>query len=201
MRPRARFGILTGVFTLVLMTTAVPAARAERAGQEVPPSGGQGRGGRGNQPIVLNADDVAAFPEPPADIRDVRDGIARGHLAMIEYDSKTVGTKRRMHVYTPSGYSQDTKYPVLYLLHGIGGDEQEWQRVATLNVLPDKPRRRRQSDADDRRDAQRSRAGERPCRRQHHGCRASVCHVRARLVRGLIPAIESPLRFGAWPSR
>jgi enterochelin esterase-like enzyme len=140
---------------------------------------------------VLNADDVAAFPEPPADIRDVRDGIARGHLAMIEYDSKTVGTKRRMHVYTPSGYSQDTKYPVLYLLHGIGGDEQEWQRVATLNVLLDQPRRRRQSDADDRRDAQRSRAGERPCRRQHHGCRASVWHVRARLVRGLIPAIES----------
>ena len=37
----------------------------------------------------------------------------------------------RMRVYTPPGYSKDKKYPVLYLLHGIGGDETEWQRLAT----------------------------------------------------------------------
>ncbi len=49
---------------------------------------------------------------------------------MIEYDSKTVGTTRKMNVYTPPGYSKDKKYPVLYLLHGIGGDETEWQRFA-----------------------------------------------------------------------
>ena len=35
-----------------------------------------------------------------------------------------------MNVYTPPGYSKDKKYPVLYLLHGIGGDEAEWQRFA-----------------------------------------------------------------------
>ena len=34
-----------------------------------------------------------------------------------------------MLVYTPPGYSTDRKYPVLYLLHGIGGDETEWQRL------------------------------------------------------------------------
>ena len=44
----------------------------------------------------------------------------------IEYDSKTVGVKRKAQVYTPPGYSKDKKYPVLYLLHGIGGDEYEW---------------------------------------------------------------------------
>ena len=42
-----------------------------------------------------------------------------------------------MQVYTPPGYSKDKKYPVLYLLHGIGGDETEWQRFATPNVLLD----------------------------------------------------------------
>ena len=42
-----------------------------------------------------------------------------------------------MLVYTPPGYSTDTKYPVLYLLHGIGGDETEWQRFVTPNVLFD----------------------------------------------------------------
>ncbi len=44
----------------------------------------QARGGRGAQPIVLNADDVAAFPEPPADIVAVRGGVARGRLEMID---------------------------------------------------------------------------------------------------------------------
>ena len=42
-----------------------------------------------------------------------------------------------MQVYTPPGYSTDRKYPVLYLLHGIGGDETEWQRFATPNVMLD----------------------------------------------------------------
>src|ERR1035438_4548607 len=56
---------------------------------------------------------------------------------MIEYDSKTVGTTRKMQVYTPPGYSADKKYPVLYLLHGIGGDETEWERFATPDVVLD----------------------------------------------------------------
>jgi enterochelin esterase-like enzyme len=109
-------------------------------GGQTPPAGQPGRGGRGgrgNQPIVLNPDDVAAFPEPPADIVAVREGTPKGKLEMIEYDSKTVGTRRKMQVYTPPGYSTDKKYPVLYLLHGIGGDETEWQRFATPNVLLD----------------------------------------------------------------
>jgi enterochelin esterase-like enzyme len=86
---------------------------------------------------VLNPDDVAVFPEPSNDIVAVREGIAKGKLEMIEYDSKTVGTRRKMQVYTPPGYSTARKYPVLYLLHGIGGDETEWQRFATPNVLLD----------------------------------------------------------------
>ena len=56
---------------------------------------------------------------------------------MITYESKSVGTTRKMQVYTPPGYSSDKKYPVLYLLHGIGGDETEWQRFAHPNVLLD----------------------------------------------------------------
>lgn len=87
--------------------------------------------------IVLGPDDKPAFAEPPADLVAKRDGIAHGKLEMIEYDSKTVGTKRKMQVYTPPGYSADQKYPVLYLLHGIGGDETEWQRFATPDVLLD----------------------------------------------------------------
>jgi len=42
-----------------------------------------------------------------------------------------------MRVYTPPGYSTARKYPVLYLLHGIGGDETEWQRFAKPNFVLD----------------------------------------------------------------
>ena len=93
--------------------------------------------GRFGGPIVLGPDDKPAFPDPPAGFDARRDDIAHGKLEMIEYDSKTVGCKRKMQLYTPPGYSKDKKCPVLYLLHGIGGDETEWQRFATPNVLLD----------------------------------------------------------------
>jgi enterochelin esterase-like enzyme len=98
---------------------------------------GKARRGRFNAPIILGPDDKAAFDEPPAGFNVKRDNIPHGKLEMIEYDSKTVGTKRRMNVYTPPGYTKDNKYPVLYLLHGIGGDESEWERAAKPDVLLD----------------------------------------------------------------
>ena len=104
----------------------------ENAGNRPP----QRPGGFGG-PIVLNPDDVQAYPEPPSGIDANRAEIPHGKLEMVEYDSKTVGTRRKMQVYTPPGYSPDKKYPVLYLLHGIGGDETEWQRYAAPNLLLD----------------------------------------------------------------
>ncbi|AYD48017.1 alpha/beta hydrolase-fold protein [Arachidicoccus soli] len=52
--------------------------------------------------------------------------IPHGQIDTIYYKSKTVDTTRRALVYLPPGYSSNKKYPVLYLLHGIGGDEFEW---------------------------------------------------------------------------
>jgi enterochelin esterase-like enzyme len=86
--------------------------------------------------IVLNPDDVPAFPDPPSDIISEKI-VPHGRLEMVSYDSKSVGTTRKMHVYTPPGYSTEKRYPVLYLLHGIGGDETEWQRYAKPNILFD----------------------------------------------------------------
>jgi len=91
----------------------------------------------GPGPIVLNPDDVPAFPAPPAGFDTRRDGIPHGKLEMVTYESKSVGTTRKMNVYTPPGYSDGKKYPVLYLLHGIGGDETEWERFAHPDVLLD----------------------------------------------------------------
>jgi enterochelin esterase-like enzyme len=95
-----------------------------------------GRGGFGG-PITLGPDDKAAFPPPPEGFDVAREGIAHGKLEMIEYDSKSVGNKRKALVYTPPGYSANTKYPVLYLLHGIGGDEEEWHRGGHPEIILD----------------------------------------------------------------
>src|SRR5262245_56921066 len=90
------------------------------------------------QPGGGKTDDKAEkFPAPPKGFDAKRDGIDRGKLETVEYDSKTVGVKRKAQVYTPPGYSKDKKYPVLYLLRGIGGDEKEWTRGGVANVILD----------------------------------------------------------------
>lgn len=50
-----------------------------------------------------------------------------GDLSFVWFDSPTLSCSRRMAVYTPHGYNESNeKYPVLYLLHGTGGDEEAW---------------------------------------------------------------------------
>ncbi len=64
----------------------------------------------GGRPLVYEAQDVP-----------------HGNVSAVWYDSPRVGQKRRMMVYTPAGYDQGKqRYPVLYLLHGSGGDETAW---------------------------------------------------------------------------
>jgi enterochelin esterase-like enzyme len=93
--------------------------------------------GANSWPIKLNPDDQQVFPCPPVGFDVKRDDIPHGQLTMVEYHSTTVGTERQMQVYTPPGYTTDKKYPVLYLLHGIGGDETEWERFVAPDVILD----------------------------------------------------------------
>lgn len=120
---------------VLILACSVALVRADDPQQRGPQRGGEPRGFGG--PIVLNDDDKPAFAEPPEGFNTPRDGILQGTLEMIEYDSKTVGTTRKMLVYTPPGYTTEKKYPVLYLLHGIGGDETEWRRFAAPDHLFD----------------------------------------------------------------
>lgn len=116
---------------LLLLGMHLPFIMAQDASDR--PNRPRGFGG----PIQLNEDDVAAFETPPKEFKTKREDIPHGKLEMVSYESKTVGTTRKMQVYTPPGYSADQKYPVLYLLHGIGGDETEWQRFANVDVMLD----------------------------------------------------------------
>ncbi|NLN37058.1 MAG: esterase family protein, partial [Bacteroidales bacterium] len=63
----------------------------------------------------------------------------RGNLKSVWYDSPTIGFQRRMTVYTPYGYETNPrkKYPVLYLLHGAGGDEEAWSSMGRARQILD----------------------------------------------------------------
>jgi enterochelin esterase-like enzyme len=72
---------------------------------------------------------IKAQPGPaPKDFDLYQATIKHGRLDTISYDSKTTGALRKAVIYTPPGYVKNKRYPVLYLLHGIGGDEYEWLR-------------------------------------------------------------------------
>lgn len=61
-----------------------------------------------------------------SDLYKVND-VPHGTVSRVWYDSPALGMKRRLTVYTPPGYETGTKsYPVFYLLHGMGGDEEAW---------------------------------------------------------------------------
>ena len=59
----------------------------------------------------------------------------KGKMKKIQYYSKVIGEKREVYVYTPPRYTKDKKYPVLYLLHGIGCDGSQWISMKADNVL------------------------------------------------------------------
>jgi enterochelin esterase-like enzyme len=92
---------------------------------------GAGREQEGKQ------DRTGPFPEAPKGFDARREGVPRGKVEAVEYDSKSTGGKRRLVVYTPPGYSKENRYPVLYLLHGAGGDETNWTRMLAADAILD----------------------------------------------------------------
>ncbi|HYC87161.1 MAG TPA: alpha/beta hydrolase-fold protein [Chryseosolibacter sp.] len=76
-------------------------------------------------------------PGKLADLIAVQD-VPHGNVTSVWYPSPTLGAQRRMYVYTPPGYEQvKDKYPVMYLLHGGGGDEDGWINRGRANYILD----------------------------------------------------------------
>ena len=79
----------------------------------------------------------------PPGFDKVQTNIPHGKIDSFNYKSKTVGTTRQSLIYTPPGYSKKPvrdggkKYPVLYLLHGIGGDDKEWLHGGNPQIILD----------------------------------------------------------------
>ena len=89
----------------------------------------------GGPQIEVNFDEYKAAPQG---FDQEREGIAKGTVKLIEYQSESVGTTRKANVYLPPKYDAKKKYSVLYLLHGIGGDENEWYKDGGVpNIIMD----------------------------------------------------------------
>lgn len=113
------------------MIFAAAVALAVSAGANAQPGGGMMFGGM--QQIDVKYNDYVAAPEG---YDQETAGIERGKVEVLEYKSTTVGTNRLVTVYLPPKYDSNKKYPVLYLLHGIGGDHQEWMQ-GVPNIIMD----------------------------------------------------------------
>ncbi len=89
--------------------------------------------------LVAPAMALAQTPLAPApkgfDV--ARDGIAKGTVETVEYESRTVGAKRPVTIYTPPGFSKDIKYPVFYLLHGATDDHNTWMKKGSAPAILD----------------------------------------------------------------
>jgi enterochelin esterase-like enzyme len=87
--------------------------------------------------LLFSLPGLSQVQQMPPGFDAVKENIPHGKIDTISYTSKTVGTTRRALIYTPPGYSKKKKYPVLYLLHGIGGDEKEWLNGGHPQVILD----------------------------------------------------------------
>jgi enterochelin esterase-like enzyme len=83
-------------------------------------------------------DNLLMISGPGSDLWDFKD-VPHGTMHLVWYPSPTLKQeRRRMYVYTPPGYeANQTRYPVLYLLHGGGGDEDAWVTMGRANVILD----------------------------------------------------------------
>ncbi|MDE5785906.1 MAG: esterase [Duncaniella sp.] len=87
---------------------------------------------------IASLSSIVIVPGGNADLYSVRD-VPHGNVSKIWYESPGLGMNRRMTVYTPAGYDPagERRYPVLYLLHGMGGDEDAWSELGRAVMILD----------------------------------------------------------------
>lgn len=78
------------------------------------------------------------IPGPESDLYMHKNDVPHGNVLELWYKSSVIGIDRRLYVYTPAGYDNSKeKYPVFYLLHGAGGDEDAWTNMGRAARIMD----------------------------------------------------------------
>jgi enterochelin esterase-like enzyme len=86
----------------------------------------------------LNYQSYFIIPGSESDLYFQKNGVPHGTVNKVWYKSEVLGMDRRVYIYTPAGYEGGTaKYPVFYLLHGAGGDEDAWTNMGRTAQIMD----------------------------------------------------------------
>jgi enterochelin esterase family protein len=86
----------------------------------------------------VNYQSFLIVPGPESDLYFHKSTVAHGNVTKLWYHSSVLGFDRRLYVYTPAGYETGTnKYPVFYLFHGAGGDEDAWTNMGRAAQIMD----------------------------------------------------------------
>lgn len=86
---------------------------------------------------IRSVDSMFYLAGPETEFQD-NQRVPHGQLRQVWYQSETLQSQRRMHVYTPPGYDDDGRvYPVLYLLHGGGDDDSGWSTIGRAGFILD----------------------------------------------------------------
>jgi enterochelin esterase family protein len=86
----------------------------------------------------VNHQSFFIIPGAESDLYYQKNGVPHGTINKVWYKSEVLGIDRRVYVYTPAGYEGGTaKYPVFYLLHGAGGDEDAWSNMGRAAQIMD----------------------------------------------------------------
>ena len=123
-----------------VVVVAAPSTRVDAQGGAAPPAG---RAGGAAVPNLTAAEpmgpveNLTAYPVPPEGFNVARENVPHGEVKLVEYDSKTLGVRRPLRVYTPPGSSTARRYPVLYLQHGLGNTSTEWVQRARAPIIAD----------------------------------------------------------------
>ncbi|MBN1697235.1 MAG: hypothetical protein JW881_06960 [Spirochaetales bacterium] len=86
-------------------------------------------------PVCLIAQTLPVTP--PTGYDQARSSTQKGQVSYVNYQSSATNSQRRARIYLPPGYSTDRQYSVMYLLHGIGGNEDEWYNNGAPHVILD----------------------------------------------------------------
>ena len=79
---------------------------------------------------------VTKSKDDKGDLYSVHD-VPHGTMSRVWYDSPTLGQQRRMTIYLPPTYDGLKRFPVMYLLHGHGGDETAWTDLGRTSQIMD----------------------------------------------------------------
>ena len=121
-------------------TPAAPQGASQAPQADAPGAPASGRAGQmqlTSATPLAETENLDVYPAPPEGFNVAREHIPHGEVKVVEYDSKTLGIRRMLRVYTPPGYTRDRKYPVLYLQHGLGNTSTEWTQRARAPIITD----------------------------------------------------------------